>query len=477
MELIANPPMLFLDEPTSGLDTFTAYTVMKSLQKLARRGRTVIATIHQPSSEIFHLFDDLLLLAAGRVIYYGPAKDSIDYFARLGYPCPRYSNPADFYFMEVLREFEVEGLAELRRRMNPSLAVKMEKRDTQLLEEQQREVQEHPEISDDERRTLGQIRVEQLIDYWRTSPEHRQLLERMDAGRKDGVMIGTLRKRAPLWIQFKYLLGRASKNALRNPLLVGVQLFRAVFLGLLVGLIYLNSNQYSVPIQIRNKSGAIFFLALNTFFSSAFGVLTVFYIEKQVFFREYRAGYYTTTAYFWSKFLVEMPYAFIFPYLMVLIAYYMVGLNPPFSDYLMSATFVAVVSLAGVSLGILIASIFDDLPVILAVTPTILLPLLLLSGIFVNSQAIPSFLNWIKYISPIYYATVGMLQVEFSIPFPNCDPSRADCSGQQALKQLGVDNSLPMGVNLALEITLWVALSLAAYFVLSALTRLRYSSS
>ncbi|PJF17398.1 ABC-2 type transporter domain-containing protein [Paramicrosporidium saccamoebae] len=472
MELIANPPMLFLDEPTSGLDTFTAYTVMKSLSRLTKRGRTVIATIHQPNSDIFHLFDDLLLLSGGNIIYYGEAKKSMDYFSRLGYPCPRYSNPADFYFMEVLREFEVEGLNEVRRELNPSLANRMEERERALTEARENA----SEAS--KGKSIGNMRIRELRAAWEASEERAGMMGAIENGNKDGVAVGTLRTRASSWTQFTYLLRRASKNALRDPLLISVQAFKAVFLGVLVGLVYLDSNQYNVYVQIRNKSGAIFFLALNSFFSSVFSVLTVFYVEKQVFFREYKAGYYTTTPYFLSKFLVELPYSFLFPYLMVLIAYYMVGLNPPFSSYLMMATFVAVSSIAGISLGVLIASIFDQLEVILAVTPIILLPLLLLSGIFVNSQTLPDFLNWIKYLSPVYYATVGMLQVEFSRDFPNCDPAgNVPCNGQFGLENLGLVDVLPMGVNLILNITLWVVLTIAAYVVLLLITRRRYRSA
>lgn len=50
----------------------------------------------QPRSSIFELFDDLLLLSEGEVVYSGPAADVADYFASLGHPCPQYHNPAEF---------------------------------------------------------------------------------------------------------------------------------------------------------------------------------------------------------------------------------------------------------------------------------------------------------------------------------------------------------------------------------------------
>ncbi len=69
VELLTNPAMLFLDEPTTGLDSATARQVIELLQMLSGKGVNVISTIHQPSSEIFNLFDNLLLLVRGNIIY------------------------------------------------------------------------------------------------------------------------------------------------------------------------------------------------------------------------------------------------------------------------------------------------------------------------------------------------------------------------------------------------------------------------
>jgi ABC-type multidrug transport system ATPase subunit len=63
VELITDPQLIFLDEPTTGLDSFTATSVMETLRDLAMTGRTVVSTIHQPNSDIFEMFDRLMLLA------------------------------------------------------------------------------------------------------------------------------------------------------------------------------------------------------------------------------------------------------------------------------------------------------------------------------------------------------------------------------------------------------------------------------
>jgi ABC-type multidrug transport system ATPase subunit len=69
VELITNPALIFMDEPTTSMDTFTAEKIIHIINKLKMKGRTIIATIHQPNTEIFANFDYLMLLSQGYVIY------------------------------------------------------------------------------------------------------------------------------------------------------------------------------------------------------------------------------------------------------------------------------------------------------------------------------------------------------------------------------------------------------------------------
>jgi ABC-type multidrug transport system ATPase subunit len=81
-QIITNPSILFCDEPTSGLDSFMAVSIVESMKKLAKKGKTIICTIHQPSSELYELFDKLCLLAEGRLAYIGNLFNVNDFFKR-----------------------------------------------------------------------------------------------------------------------------------------------------------------------------------------------------------------------------------------------------------------------------------------------------------------------------------------------------------------------------------------------------------
>lgn len=101
VEFAAQPSVIFLDEPTSGLDACSAKKIMNGVRKVANTDRTIVCTIHQPSSEVFLLFDNLLLLKrGGQTVYFGDlgknASLLIDYFeAAPGVePLPHGYNPA-----------------------------------------------------------------------------------------------------------------------------------------------------------------------------------------------------------------------------------------------------------------------------------------------------------------------------------------------------------------------------------------------
>ncbi len=63
--------MLFCDEPTSGLDSYMAVSIVECMRQLSKKGKTILCTIHQPSSEIFEMFDRICLLAEGRLVFIG----------------------------------------------------------------------------------------------------------------------------------------------------------------------------------------------------------------------------------------------------------------------------------------------------------------------------------------------------------------------------------------------------------------------
>ncbi|XP_047975455.1 ABC transporter G family member 1-like [Salvia hispanica] len=107
--LLRRPRLLFLDEPTSGLDSAASYHVMKRIVGLAQHERiSVVASIHQPSSEVFELFHNLCLLSCGQTVYFGSISAANEFFETNGFICPPKRNPSDHYLRTINQDFDLD---------------------------------------------------------------------------------------------------------------------------------------------------------------------------------------------------------------------------------------------------------------------------------------------------------------------------------------------------------------------------------
>ena len=88
---------LFMDEITNGLDSSTAFQTVACLQHLAHvTDVTVLVSLLQPAPESFELFDDLILMAQGKIVYHGPRDQVLEFFEECGFRCPQRKGVADF---------------------------------------------------------------------------------------------------------------------------------------------------------------------------------------------------------------------------------------------------------------------------------------------------------------------------------------------------------------------------------------------
>ena len=189
-EALTDPSLLLCDEPTSGLDSFMAHSVLQVLKRLAVKEKTIILTIHQPSSELFGLFDKLLLMAEGRVAFLGTPNEAATFFTQMNAPCPTNYNPADFYvqFLAIVPGQEDES-RETIRKICDAFAVS--------------------ETSNEVAKAVNELRQEE------------NSLEPANGNGFEGY-------RATWCTQFRAILWRSWLTVLKEPLLVKVRLMQTV---------------------------------------------------------------------------------------------------------------------------------------------------------------------------------------------------------------------------------------------------------
>ena len=97
-EMVHGPKLLLMDEPTTGVSLYETSILMMTFREMVNADRTVVATMYQPTQEAFNLFDSLMLLSKGRVIYSGRVSGATEFFATspYQYSLEGFSNPADF---------------------------------------------------------------------------------------------------------------------------------------------------------------------------------------------------------------------------------------------------------------------------------------------------------------------------------------------------------------------------------------------
>ncbi|NWW32649.1 ABCG2 protein, partial [Panurus biarmicus] len=431
MELITDPAILFLDEPTTGLDASTANAVLLLLKRMSKQGKTIIFSIHQPRYSIFRLFDSLTLLAAGRVLYHGPAQQAIEHFQSIGYQCEPYNNPADF-FLDVIN--------------GDSTAVAMNKADECNTAE-----------SIEDRSEYDKTLAEQLAEKYSNSAYYQETkahLESISSGnkKKTKALFRQITYANSFLHQLKWVSRRTFKNLIGNPQASIAQLLITALLGLIVGAIFFGLEENTAGLQ--NRVGAMFFLTTNQCFSSVSAV-ELFVVEKKIFIHEYISGYYRTSAYFIAKLMADLiPIRTLPSIIFTCIVYFMLGkygLKPTVEAFFIMMFTLMMVSYTATSMALAIATGQSVVSIANLLMTVAFVFMIIFSGLLVNLTSVMSWLSWLKYFSIPRYGMTA-LQINELTGLNFCGSSNntlihvcvfvcRPCTGEEYLKSQGIDGS------------------------------------
>jgi len=430
-ELVTNPSLLFLDEPTTGLDSSTAYSLLITLKELASEGHTILCTIHQPSSDIFRLFDKLTLLVQGSVAFTGVAQESMGHFEALGHPCPVDSNPTDF-FMSLLQtqsekeKAQAKTLVEAAKRILPLLA------------------------------------------------------DSESAGADDALEPMTPPERPPFYVQFWELTKRNWVATIRNPITFKARLGQYIFMALLTGCVYYQLDFSQAG--IHNREGALFFLVIGQVMTPLNAILLTFPLERLLLAREQGNGMYGVTSYFFGKFISMLPFELLFPTLFTLVVYWMVDLNifEVYRFFMFWLTILSV-SLASGSLGLMLGCLLPNAEVAVTLAPVIIIPFMIFGGFFINISNIPVWLRWIQYLSLFKWSFQAFATNEFHDTVYTCGPGDlvtgvapdgteySLCpltNGNQVLSEMGYSYPDDYWIGVGVTLGLFVAFRTIAFLAL-----------
>jgi len=367
VELVTDPALLFLDEPTSGLDSFSACAMVQLLKKVSESNAAVLCTIHQPSSEVFFLFDILIFLKDGHVFYQGPVTEVVSYLLQRSFQCPANYNPSD-YIMFVSQSATNEEL---------------EKKDLFM-------------------------------------KLNKDLVHDADAsGVEEYTQDIVLNVKASFFKQLFWLLYRELLNMSRDKASLIGRFGITIFLNVLFGLIFLNAGNKddSNPTNFNSHFGALTMVTIASMFGPAQSVMLSFPFERPMFMREFATGTYGAIAYFVSKAAVELPMTLFQTIVQYIIVYYMIHFQGSWIYLMLAAWGLGISSCSvAVMLGCLVADVKD----VTELAPLLFVPQLLFAGFFIRLAQIPVFLRWAQYLCSMKYTINLILLTEFDHRLKSC---------------------------------------------------------
>ncbi|KAM0890096.1 hypothetical protein ACQ4PT_027281 [Festuca glaucescens] len=401
-EIIINPSLLFLDEPTSGLDSTTALRIIQLLHDIAETGKTVITTIHQPSSRLFHKFDKLILLGRGSLLYFGKTSEAMPYFQSIGCSPLIAMNPAEF-------------LLDLANGNTNDVSVPSELDDKVHMENQ------NPQDTNSkiDFRPSAQDVHEYLVDSYESRvayKEKKKLLAPLPiSDDMKATITSSKREWGTNWCQqYSILFCRGLKER-RHDYLSWMRITQVIATSIILGLLWWHSDP-TTPKGLQDQAGLLFFISVFWGFFPVFTAIFTFPQERAMLNKERAVDMYKLSAYFLARTTSDLPLDLFLPVIFMVIVYFMAGLKASASHFFLSMLTVFLSIIAAQGLGLAIGATLLDIKKATTLASVTVMTFMLAGGFFV--KRVPPFISWLRYLSFNYHTYRLLLKVQYD-PVPD----------------------------------------------------------
>ncbi|KAF7830651.1 ABC transporter G family member 22-like [Senna tora] len=399
-EILLNPSLLFLDEPTSGLDSTTASRIVQILHNIAKEGKTVVTTIHQPSSRLFSMFDKLILLGKGSTLYFGEASDAMMYFSSIGCSPLISMNPAEFLIDLANGNMNDKSVpSELEDKFHYAITTKLDTKHNHKNNE------------------LSPLDVHEfLVEAYEVRLKEREKTRLLEPV----IMIGEngnqgrpfIRDFGATWAEQFCILFRRGIRERRHEYFSSVRVTQVISTAIIVGLLWWHPGaSSSSPKTIQDQAGLLFFLSVFWGFYPLFTAIFMFPQERAMLVKERSIGMYKLSAYFFAKNISDIPLELLMPTVFLVIMYFMVGLNSQFSAFFLTMLTVFLSVLAAQGLGQSISAAFLDVKKATTLASITVMTFMLTGGFF--SEGVPKFMSWVRYVSFNYHTYRLLLKIQY----------------------------------------------------------------
>ncbi|KAJ8494265.1 hypothetical protein OPV22_015986 [Ensete ventricosum] len=441
-EILLDPSLLFLDEPTSGLDSTTALRIAQMLHNIAHAGKTVVTTVHQPSSRLFNMFDKLILLGRGSSLYFGKTSEAMLYFSSIGCSPLIPMNPAEFLIDLANGNINDKSVPlELQQRRFLCKTAEIEGRSSSSMD-----IHEYL-VGAYETRVAGRERQKLL----KPAPIDTM---RMMQGRG----CCSLNESRVGWCEQCHILFWRGLKERRHEYLSCIRIIQVVATAVIIGLLWWDSDA-STPKKLQDQAGLLFFISVFWGYFPVFAAIFTFPKEREMLAKERSVGMYKLSAYFIARTMSDLPLDLILPIVFLLIVYFMAGLRSDFTKFLESLLTIFLSIVAAQGLGLAVGAALMDTKKATTLASVIIMTFMLSGGFFV--QRVPFFISWIRHLSFNYHAYRLLLKAQYGCT--STSHHNASLCESRFIEELGLDNR---GMDVGTMISMVFAYRLLAYLFL-----------
>ncbi|XP_043285776.1 ABC transporter G family member 3-like [Venturia canescens] len=446
LELLNNPPIMFFDEPTSGLDSVSSKQCLSLLNILAREGRTIILSIHQPSATLFNMIDHLHVIAEGNCVYTGGTKALVPFLGKHGLNCPTYYNPADF-LLEVCNGDYGDHVGKLVNSIENG------------------KCNDWRSTSSVDWNTIEEIIASGLSLHShlpaRTpqSPITPLYCERQNK-EKDPAYYAT-----GFWKQLYVLSKRNVIKLSRDKVLTFMRLGMHLLVAVLVGVLYYQVGQDAS--YVFDNFNALFFNIMFLMYSAFSATLITFPSELPIVSREHFNRWYKLRSFYLANKIADFPVQVAAASIYTLIVFYLTGQLPEKRRLVLFVLIYVLISLVAQMLGVILGIAMKVQNGVIF-GPLVILPFTLFSGFFVHLNDAPPYLQWLFHTSFLKYGFEGVMTTIYGFNRKKLACSEIYChfaAPQKLMNELDMKN-IDYWYSIYILVGLYIFLDLVAFAAL-----------
>ncbi|KAL0907286.1 hypothetical protein M5K25_021686 [Dendrobium thyrsiflorum] len=373
----------FMDEISNGLDSSTTYQIISCIQQYVHiTAATTLISLLQPAPETFDLFDDIILMAEGKIIYHGPRELVLDYFEDCGFRCPRRKGIADF-LQEIISE------------------------------------KDQAQYWYNKETAYSFINANEFSAKFKSSSVGKELqnelLKKYDNRHSDANSIAFSTSSTTKWELLKTCMAREYLLMKRNSFVHMFKIGQLIIVALVTITVFIRTQMAVDMVHASYYIGSLRYTIIRLM-TNGVAELTLSIVSLPVLYKQRDFHFYPAWAYAIPATVLKIPFSLAESFIWTGLTYYIIGYSPEIQRFLYHFLLLFVLHQTSTSMFRFLASITRIHHKASFSGALALVTSFMFGGYILPQSSFPTWLQWAFWLSPATYAEIGLSINEFQAP-------------------------------------------------------------